>query len=336
MRYPAWGRVAVGLWMVSCHCGSCTCLKFLAGWSSKLPCFSSWWFLSIFQLAEFSLVQIPNMIASWQISCHKMTIFKVAFLSRNSHMFMSVAEFWMCCISDVVFISTAVNFCQDRFVAHLLDSIQIHLNDLLELELSHLQICTWQFIQFLVHFISWLLTDIHLNELHFRWSAGLDFLKGPTQPTAEGVAYWTANTVHATPIEEELWNAHPIWGHLRFQVNAMWFVSETECAIQISAVVWAFRMSSIWRTLETQLEWRETAPPLCLRKMRSPFSSGFTRCAISFVSVATCQWHSVYIFDVGQFFFAVFDLGYCYTLFSATFSFGDLIQSLEILTTLPT
>ena len=63
-----------------------------------------------------------------------------------------------------------------------------------------------------------------------------------------------------------------------------------------------FRMSSIWRTLETQLEWRETAPPLCLRKMRSPFSSGFTRCAISFVSVATCQWHSVYIFDVGQFF----------------------------------
>jgi hypothetical protein len=36
------------------------------------------------------------------------------------------------------------------------------------------------------------------------------------------------------------------------------------------------------------------------------------------------------------FFFAVFDLGYCYTLFSATFSFGDLIQSLEILTTLPT
>ena len=27
-------------------------------------------------------------------------------------------------------------------------------------------------------------------------------------------------------------------GHLRFQVNAMWCISETECAIQISAVVW--------------------------------------------------------------------------------------------------
>ena len=122
--------------------------------------------------------------------------------------------------------------------------------------------------------------------------------------------------------------------------NRMCNTNFSRCLGELDCGRRAFRMSSIWRTLETQLEWRETAPwnstTFVFEKDAQSILQWIQSLCNQFrfscnMSVAQCL--HIWCWTV---FFAVFDLGYCHTLFSATFSFGDLIQSLEILTTLPT